>query len=128
MLYINLGSAFTSCVGLLVAGQFGTAFDFIANYPLVVYDAATLSASAVAGQFFIYSMVKDFGALAFAATMNVRQVVSILISYYHYGHPITQLQILGLCAVFGALFYKSIGGLMAAKGKDEADKAREAEK
>merc|ERR1719333_190670 len=65
MLYINLGSAFTSCVGLLVAGQFGSALTFVNNYPLVVYDAATLSAAAVAGQFFIYSMVKDFGALVF---------------------------------------------------------------
>merc|ERR1719473_2056331 len=113
MLYINLGSAFTSCVGLLVAGQFGTAFDFIANYPLVVYDAATLSAAAVAGQFFIYSMVKDFGALVFAATMNVRQVASILLSYYSYSHPISTWQIMGLGLVFGALFYRSAVSLSA---------------
>ena len=32
-------------------------------------------------RFFIYSQIKEFGALVFAATMNVRQVVSILVSY-----------------------------------------------
>merc|ERR1719356_642540 len=76
-------------------------------------DATLLSASAVGGQFFIYSLVKDFGALAFAATMNVRQVVSIIVSYATYHHSITGFQVLGLLAVFGALFYKSCAGLMA---------------
>ena len=32
-------------------------------------------------RFCIYSQIKEFGALVFAATMNVRQVVSILVSY-----------------------------------------------
>jgi len=126
MLYINLGSAFTSCVGLLVAGQFGSALTFVNNYPLVVYDAATLSAAAVAGQFFIYSMVKDFGALVFAATMNVRQVISILVSYYSYRHQITLLQIAGLVCVFGALFYKSFSALITPKpAKDAKPKEEE---
>merc|ERR1719506_3197934 len=81
MLYINLGSACTSCAGLLLAGQFGQALSFVAAYP------------AVAGQFFIYSMVKDFGALVFAATMNVRQVCSIMLSYIMYGHSIAFWQV-----------------------------------
>merc|ERR1719506_3267506 len=33
MLYINLGSAFTSCAGLLLAGQFGQALSFVVAYP-----------------------------------------------------------------------------------------------
>merc|ERR550537_584014 len=74
----------------------------------------TLSAAAVTGQWFIYSQVKEFGALVFAATMNVRQVVSILLSYAKYGHSITELQVLGLLLVFGGLFYKSFEGLLFA--------------
>ena len=34
----------------------------------------------------IYSQIKEFGALVFAATMNVRQVVSILVSYVTWHH------------------------------------------
>ena len=36
----------------------------------------------------IYSQIKEFGALVFAATMNVRQVVSILVSYVTWRIPI----------------------------------------
>ena len=38
-------------------------------------DATLLSTSAVSEQWFIYSQVKEFGALVFAATMDVRRVV-----------------------------------------------------
>merc|ERR1719163_211481 len=119
MLYINLGSAFTSVVSLLVTGGFSEAIAFCAAHPAFVLDAGFLSGAAVGGQFFIYSMVKEFGALAFAATMNVRQVASIIVSYIVYSKPITLLQILGLFLVFGALFYKSIVGVLASREKEK---------
>jgi len=119
MLYINLFSAITSGLSLLVFGGFSEAIAFCIAHPRLMVDASILSAGAVGGQFFIYSMVKEFGALAFAATMNVRQVVSIVLSYIIYSKPITLLQILGLVAVFGALFYKSIDGFQVAKEKEK---------
>jgi len=119
MLYINLGSAFTSIVSLLVSGGFSEAIAFCAAHPAIIMDASFLSGAAVGGQFFIYSMVKEFGALSFAATMNVRQVASIIVSYIVYSKPITLLQILGLMCVFGALFYKSIMGVISAKEKEK---------
>merc|ERR1712060_180154 len=82
-------------------------------------DASVLSVSAVAGQFFIYSQVKEFGALVFAATMNVRQVVSIVVSYIEYHHSVTPLQVLGLVLVFAALFYKSAVGFFAPQSSGE---------
>merc|ERR1719327_979684 len=119
MLYINIGSAFTSMVSLLVTGGFSEALAFCAAHPAFVMDASFLSGAAVGGQFFIYSMVKEFGALAFAATMNVRQVASIVVSYVVYSKPITLLQVLGLAMVFGALFYKSIIGIIASREKQQ---------
>merc|ERR1712216_530170 len=113
MLYINLGSCVISSSTLILSGRLSEALAFTTAHPAFVQDAMSLSASAVAGQWFIYSQVKEFGALVFAATMNVRQVVSILISYAKYGHSITMLQIVGLCIIFGALFYKSFSGLLA---------------
>merc|ERR1712185_639779 len=74
-------------------------------------DAGLLSASATASQYFIYSMVKEYGALVFAATMNVRQVLSILVSYKTYHHAITPPQVAGLMVIFGALFFKSYNAL-----------------
>merc|ERR550537_1037663 len=95
MLYINLGSCVISSFTLILSGKLAEAIAFTTAPPAFVQDAMSLSASAVAGQWFIYSQVKEFGALVFAATMNVRQVVSILISYAKYGHSITALQIVG---------------------------------
>jgi len=117
MLYINLGSCVISSLTLLISGRMRHAVGFTLGHPAFLWDAITLSASAVGGQWFIYSQVKEFGALVFAATMNVRQVVSILISYARYGHSITALQILGLSAVFAALFYKSFAGLFGSSAK-----------
>lgn len=107
MLYVNVGSAMVSIGSLFASGMAGTALAFCGNHPSFLVDASLLSASAVTGQWFILSQVKEFGALVFAATMNVRQVISILVSYVTYGHSITAPQILGLGLVFGALFYKS---------------------
>jgi len=107
MLYVNAGSAVVSFVSLVMSGSLFTATSFCVKHPLFFAHAMCLSAAAVLGQFCIYSQVKEFGALVFAMTMNLRQVISILISYLMYGHSITGLQIFGLLAVFGALFYKS---------------------
>jgi len=111
MMYVNGLSSVVSLITLIVTGKFVYAFHFWAVHPAFIGDALVLSGSAVAGQFFIYSLVKEFGALAFAATMNVRQVVSICASYITFGRHITPLQVVGLLAVFLALFYKSFRSL-----------------
>merc|ERR1712060_128163 len=66
MLYINSCSAAVSSVSLLLSGAAPGAIQFCVVHPIFAVHAAALSASAVAGQFFIYSMVKEFGALVFA--------------------------------------------------------------
>jgi len=122
MLYINMGSAVISTATLLVSGKMTSAINFAIAYPSFLADGMMLSGAAVGGQWFIYSQVKEFGALVFAATMNIRQVVSILISYAKYGHSITLLQVGGLMVVFGALFYKSLAALYAGSPEKKAEK------
>merc|ERR1719291_373323 len=100
-MYVNAGSAAVSGGSLLVAGKAPSAVAFCFRHPDFVTHAMSLSAAAVAGQFFIYSQVKEFGALVLAATMNLRQVLSILMSYILYSHSITGYQLMGLVMVFG---------------------------
>jgi len=119
MFYVNSFSALVSLFTLLASQKAGEALSFCGKHPAILTDAITLSAAAVGGQWFIYSQVKEFGALVFAATMNLRQVVSILVSYATYHHTINELQILGLLMVFGALFYKSYKGIVAGPEKQE---------
>jgi len=121
MLYVNLFSTLVSVTTLLSTGAMATAIAFCGAHPELLKDATELSIAAVGGQWFIYSQVKEFGALIFAATMNLRQVVSILISYAEYGHPINLLQIASLSVVFGALFYKSyLGATSEPKAKADS--------
>lgn len=110
MFYINSLSSFVSLSTLLTTGQLLPSFSFFFSHARFAVDAVTLSASAVGGQFFIYSQVQAFGALVYAATMNVRQVVSIIVSYVTYQHHITPFQVMGLTLVFAALLYKSFVG------------------
>jgi len=122
MIYINLGSCALSSFTLIASGHLTTAIDFASSHHAFMHDAMTLSAAAVSAQWFIYSQVKEFGALVFAATMNVRQMTSILVSYAKYGHYITSFQIVGLLFVFGALFFKSY---RAAKPQSESEKEKQ---
>jgi len=122
MFYVNSFSALVSLFTLLASQKAGEALSFCGKHPAIMTDAITLSAAAVGGQWFIYSQVKEFGALVFAATMNLRQVVSILISYATYHHTINGLQVLGLLLVFGGLFYKSYVGFVSGAEKKEETK------
>mmetsp|Transcript_19619 Transcript_19619/g.34996 ORF Transcript_19619/g.34996 Transcript_19619/m.34996 type:complete len:231 (+) Transcript_19619:2-694(+) len=120
LLYINLCSAMTSYVALLGTGSFWVAVGFCVQHPMILRDIAMLSAAATTAQLFIYSEVKEFGALVFAATMNLRQVVSILASHLYYGHQIHILQAVSLFEVFAALFYKSYAGFVVSKPSEAA--------
>merc|ERR1719471_956402 len=122
MVYVNGFSGLVSFITLLATRSLVKSLVFCGNHPVFIRDFVVLSASAVGGQWFIYSQVKEFGALVFAATMNTRQVVSILVSYATYKHAITGLQVIGLLLVFAGLFYKSFRGLYSdsqTKAKDE---------
>jgi len=121
MLYVNGSSATVALGTLLLSGNLSIALSFCVAHPLFVTHATALSGAAVAGQYFVYSMVGEFGALILAATMNLRQVISILVSYIMYSHAISSLQVLGLLLVFAALFYKSYASI--AKSSEGGGKA-----
>jgi adenosine 3'-phospho 5'-phosphosulfate transporter B2 len=111
MLYVNLCSSTISLLALVSSGELIPSLAFCAEHPRFPLDALALSGASVTSQFFIVSMVKDFGALALAATMNVRQLLSILLSCWTYGHSLTIFQVLALVVVFATLLSKSIIGV-----------------
>lgn len=106
MLYINLGSSMLAFAACFATGEFSESLNFSLAHPPFVVDVSMLSAAAVAAQVFIFADIKELGALCLAATMNVRQVLSIILSCVYYSHPISFAQVLGLCITFIALFWK----------------------
>mmetsp|Transcript_29132 Transcript_29132/g.45582 ORF Transcript_29132/g.45582 Transcript_29132/m.45582 type:complete len:350 (+) Transcript_29132:84-1133(+) len=115
ILYVNLFSAIISLIVLGACGQIRYCIDFSLTHAEFSRDVFVLSGAAAASQYFIYSQVQEFGALVLAATMNLRQVISIVFSCLQYGHALSWLQLLGLCVVFLALDWKSYASLSAAK-------------
>merc|ERR1719183_3215544 len=111
-LYARLPAAFCG---------FPQSFAFAARHPMFIPDALMLSFSATFGQVFIYSTIFWFGALVFAATMNLRQLVSILVSVGYYAHPVTWLQWIGVALCFSGLFLKTYLGHLAYKEKEKKD-------
>lgn len=122
MLYINLSSSVISIVVLLISGNIKAAFNFGQEHPVIYSDVSILSASAVVAQWFIYTQVMEHGALAFAATMNVRQVVSVVFSYIAYHHAITVMQIIGLGIVAASLALQIWWSCLSRKKSDPDEK------
>merc|ERR1719487_3065576 len=95
---------------------------FSATHEGFVTNVTILSVAASASQYFIYTQIQEYGALVFAATMNVRQIASILVSYASFHHSITFLQLHGIMLIFASLFFKSFASLQGqakAKGLQE---------
>ncbi|CAK9055559.1 Adenosine 3'-phospho 5'-phosphosulfate transporter 1 (PAPS transporter 1) (Solute carrier family 35 member B2) [Durusdinium trenchii] len=107
MLYMNLSSAIVATSILLATGRFPYCASFVAVHSGFAGHVLTLSLSAAAGQFYIFSMVQRFGALALAAAMNARQVTTIFLSYLTQTQPLTWVQRVGLIILCLALAFKA---------------------
>lgn len=116
MLYVNLCSGAISVALLVATGGLWTAIAFVARHPSLMRDALVLSLCAALGQVFIYSIIREFGALMFAGIMVTRQVVSVVVSCVVFFHPLTTGQILSAVLVFGTLFYLEAFGKKHSRG------------
>lgn len=121
MLYVNLGAAVVSGMCLSSNGGLREGTTFTLQHSQFAMDAFSLSTTSVASQWFILSQLKEFGAVVFAATVNCRQVISILVSCTLYDHAPTILQWHGLVIVFAALLYKSYQGLQVDEKTGESE-------
>lgn len=106
MLYMNLSSALVSTCLLVFGGMLPYSLAFL-DHPGFASHVLMLSLSAAAGQYYIFSMVQSFGALALAAAMNARQVSTIFLSYLTQTQPLTWIQRMGLFILCFSLMMKA---------------------
>uniref|UniRef100_A0A7S1LEF9 Sugar phosphate transporter domain-containing protein n=1 Tax=Alexandrium catenella TaxID=2925 RepID=A0A7S1LEF9_ALECA len=119
MLQMNLASACIALAMMLMSGHSNSTLDFCGRHQQVVGDIALLSVVAVMAQWFIYCQVQEFGALVFSATMNARQVASIVASYLAFKHRITLWQIIGLAIIATTLCGRSTLALFTDRADEE---------
>jgi adenosine 3'-phospho 5'-phosphosulfate transporter B2 len=106
MLYVNLCSAIFSLITLLFSQELFPSIEFSLKYTDFMFNSLALSAAATFGQLVILITIKEYGALFFATTMTIRQVVSIIVSCFLFSHPLTWGQWMSSALVFGTLYYK----------------------
>eukprot|EP00408_Alexandrium_pacificum_P022908 CAMPEP_0171189350 /NCGR_PEP_ID=MMETSP0790-20130122/18301_1 /TAXON_ID=2925 /ORGANISM="Alexandrium catenella, Strain OF101" /LENGTH=320 /DNA_ID=CAMNT_0011654459 /DNA_START=232 /DNA_END=1194 /DNA_ORIENTATION=- len=115
MFYINFVSAIITLAIMIMNGHTEEGFLFCARHHAAIGDVILLSCAAILAQWFIYSLVQEYGALVFAATMNVRQIASIVASYLAFQHPVTASQVIGLVIIGTALTSRSAIGFFDSK-------------
>lgn len=124
MLGVNASAICITTAGLLLSGDFPIVYEFFqANPNVFIYNIITAITSA-SGQLCIYYTIKEFGPIVFTIIMTVRQMISICISAYKFGHVIRAKAIVGAVIVFGVLFYQ-IRRKYLAKQKKELEAKNE---
>lgn len=126
MLGVNSSAIIITTLGLILSGDFPKVWEFfLVNPTVLTYNIVTAITSA-SGQLCIYYTIKEFGPIVFTIIMTVRQMISICISAYKFGHHISSLAFCGAVIVFGVLFYQIRNKYMMKKKVDE-EKMRQKE-
>lgn len=103
MMWVNV---FSTLLTLLIQGTDSSLVDTVGRImatPTLFRDVATLCASAVVGQLFIFHTIAVFGPLIFTLISIVRVILSILTSCAIYGHHIPSSGWACIACVFSAM-------------------------
>ncbi|KAF7638492.1 hypothetical protein Mgra_00002170 [Meloidogyne graminicola] len=104
MFSINLFSVIFCLISLLQQSTLFNSINFIFNHEnIFFFDCLFLSLGSAFGQIFILMTVKRFGPVVLSLLMTIRQILSIFLSTFHFGHSINFFGFLGLFIVFTAI-------------------------
>ena len=107
MFSVNMWSIVFTFAMLLASGELGLTLQFLSNNPEAIIDNITISVTSATGQLFIYYTVKEFGPVVFTIIMTTRQMFSMVLSSFAYGHEMGgALAYVGVTVVFGTLWYR----------------------
>jgi adenosine 3'-phospho 5'-phosphosulfate transporter B2 len=106
MVGINAFSAVFTLAALARSGELRAALAFVRAWPECASHVALISAAGCLGQTFIFLTIERFGPLVFTIIMTTRQLLSILLSGWVYGHSTGPWGLAGAGTVFGALGFR----------------------
>jgi adenosine 3'-phospho 5'-phosphosulfate transporter B2 len=83
-------------------------YNMIRSDVWILWRIVVLSVCAAFGQLWIYYTIKEFGPLVFTSIMTLRQIFSVLLSIFWFGHECTPLTGICMSAVFGVVIAQQI--------------------
>ena len=107
MFGINCFSVLFTLVSLFWSGEFWTSLQNIQEDPLVFYHLLIMSICSATGQMFIFFTIKRFGPIIFTIMMTIRQMLSMVVSCFMFGHALSLFSWVGAIIVFIVLFLRA---------------------
>merc|ERR1719456_1970785 len=92
---------------LFAGGEFHSTVAFLTDRPEALIDVAFLSTIATLGQIFIYITVQKHGPVTLSMIMTTRQVWSVLLSCFLFGHRLPGVAVGAASMVFSVLLVRS---------------------
>lgn len=123
MMYgVNACAVILTSIALVASGELSLVIDFLRWNPSALYYNIITAVCSSTGQFVIYYIIKRYGPVIFTIMMTTRQMLSIAISNYYFGHEMPMQSLAGCFLVFSAILYSSYRQL--SKHRGNADGSR----
>jgi len=106
MLGVNVSAIAITISGLVLSGDFPVVIEFLKANPLALQYNIITAITSASGQLCIFYTIKEFGPIVFTVIMTTRQMFSICLSSFIFGHVISMKAGIGAALVFGVLFYQ----------------------
>ena len=106
MFAVNTWSIVMTFGALLAADELWPTLQFLQDNPAAIWDNVLISLTSASGQLFIYYTIRRFGPVVFTIMMTTRQMFSMVISAFAFGHALHPPAYVAAVLVFGVLFYR----------------------
>lgn len=105
MVGMNVFSSIIVTCSLLLHGALLPGLSFLLFHPLCLLHALLMALCSAVGQLFIFNTLATFGPVVFATIMTIRQLLSVCLSIFSFGHEVSAISWFGIVLVFlsGAL-------------------------
>lgn len=104
MMWINTWCTIILTIVILITGEWIHFLKFTSSHPQIIKDLLLISLTGAFGQFFIFTMISNFGSLPCSIVTTVRKFFAVLFSVLVFGNLLSRLQWFGAILVFAGLF------------------------
>lgn len=108
MYYLNLWSVGFGLLGFLVFNEGPQFIEFTTRHPEILKYFPLAVAVGTVGQFFINSMLSNFGPLPLSIATTVRKLISVVLSAIVFLHQLAIQQWIAASLVFGVLIMDAV--------------------
>ncbi|KAI5969868.1 HUT1 [Candida margitis] len=97
----------TAYVVLFQKSEISTTYQFIHQYPELLYDIIVFAGCGAIGQVFIFIILEHFDSIVLITATVTRKMLSMILSVFLFGHHLNISQWIGVVLVFGGIGFEA---------------------